>query len=65
MTLILGGVVLPTLWDAGRKTGYKCSHCNAEFGIRTLGAKISQTCFWVLILIIIIGVIIALQLDIK
>jgi DNA-directed RNA polymerase subunit RPC12/RpoP len=47
LALILGGILLPVLWQQGKKTKFKCLDCTESFGIRTLAAKISFVLFWI------------------
>lgn len=54
LAILLGGIVLPTLWEYGRKTNVKCNNCGNQFGFRTRSAKISISVFWFFIAFIIV-----------
>ena len=64
MAILIGGVVLPTLWIYGRQTKLTCESCGKVFGFRTLAAKLSITLFWLFIaLLLITGVLFNLMIN--
>ena len=52
LLLLLGGIVLPILWEAGKKTEFTCGNCGAVIGARGFFAKLSFAFFWLLIILI-------------
>lgn len=54
--LLLGGVVLPILWDASKKTEFACGNCGATFGVRGFVAKLSLCLLWSIACLVVLGI---------
>jgi len=46
--LLVGAIILPLLWCAGRKMDLRCLHCNSRLSARSVKAWMSLVAFWLL-----------------